>query len=54
MKRKIYIVLGLVVLCDLAVVWFGKRPSSRFVGGFSTEDFKEVQRIIRQTYLANR
>jgi hypothetical protein len=49
MKRKIYMALGLVVLCGLAVAWFGKRPPARFVGGFSTEDFKEVQKIIRQT-----
>src|SRR6185295_7257295 len=49
MKCKIYIVFGLVVLCGLAIVWPGKQPSPRFVGGLSTEDFKEVQKIMSQT-----
>jgi len=49
MKRKIYIALGLVVLFGVAVVWVGKHPSPHFVGGFSPQDFKEIQKVIRQT-----
>jgi len=49
MKRKIYTALGLVVLFGVAVVWVGVHPSPHFVGGFSPQDFKEIQKMIRQT-----
>jgi hypothetical protein len=49
MKRKIYIALGLVVLFGVAVVWVGQHPTPHFVGGFSPKDFKEIQKVIRQT-----
>src|SRR5215472_10911440 len=49
MRRKIYVALVLVVLFAVAVVWVGEHRSPHFVGGFSPRDFKEIQKVIRQT-----
>lgn len=49
MKRKIYMALGLVVLFGVALVWVGEHRSPHFVGRFSPRDFKEIQKVIRQT-----
>lgn len=49
MRRRTYIALGLVVLFSVVIFWLNGRTSPRFVGGFSAEDFKEVQKVIRHT-----
>lgn len=49
MKGKIYIALGLVVLSAVTFVLVGQHPTPHFVGGFSPKDFKEIQKVIRQT-----
>jgi hypothetical protein len=49
MKRNTYIALSLVVLLGVVIIWLKGRSSPHFVGGFSVEDYKEVQKVIRQT-----
>ena len=49
MKRNTYVVLGLAVLLSVVVAWLKGRSSPHFVGGFSPEDFNQIQKVIRQT-----